>query len=86
VFSCFANCLLFNYEIFSCSLLKLHSLQNYQNYGQKVCVNVLFTFQSVDLFPGFDDAFKAIERLSMYAFNLPVNVAVKQFQDMNEAF
>ncbi len=43
---------------------------------------------NVDFFAtlGFDDAFRAIERLSIYAFNLPVNVAVKQFQDMNEAF
>ena len=37
-------------------------------------------------FPGFDDAFRAIERLSMYVFDLPVDVAVKQFKDMNEAF
>ena len=35
---------------------------------------------------GFDDAFRAIERLSMYVFDLPVDVAVKQFKDMNEAF
>ena len=35
---------------------------------------------------GFDDAFKAIERLNLYTFNLPVDVAVKQFQQMNEAF
>jgi hypothetical protein len=37
-------------------------------------------------FTGFDDAFRAIERLSMYVFDLPVDVAVKQFKDMNEAF
>jgi len=35
---------------------------------------------------GFDDAFRAIERLSMYVFDLPVDVAIKQFKDMNEAF
>ncbi len=35
---------------------------------------------------GFDDAFRAIERLSMYVFDLPVDVAVKQFQEMTEAF
>ncbi|CAB4063471.1 unnamed protein product [Lepeophtheirus salmonis] len=34
----------------------------------------------------FDDAFRSIERLSLYGFNLPVDVAVKQFQDMSEAF
>lgn len=38
------------------------------------------------LITGFDDAFRAIERLSMYVFDLPVDVAIKQFKDMNEAF
>ena len=36
--------------------------------------------------PGFDDAFRCIERLSMYVFDLPVDAAVKQFQNMSEAF
>jgi len=35
---------------------------------------------------GFDDAFRTLERLSIYVFDLPVDVAVKQFQEMNEAF
>lgn len=38
------------------------------------------------LLPGFDDAIRAIERLSIYVFDLPVDVAVKQFKEMNEAF
>ncbi|XP_023347513.1 RUN domain-containing protein 1, partial [Eurytemora carolleeae] len=29
---------------------------------------------------GFDDGFHLLERLSLYVFNLPVNLAVKQFQ------
>jgi len=35
---------------------------------------------------GFDDSFKLLERLSMYVFDLPVNIAVRQFEDMDEAF
>jgi len=35
---------------------------------------------------GFDDGFRLLERLSLYVFDLPVNLAVKQFQDMEEAF
>ena len=31
---------------------------------------------------GFDDAFRAIERLSMYVFDIPEDTAVKQFKDM----
>ena len=29
---------------------------------------------------GFDDGFRLLERLSLYVFDLPVNLAVKQFQ------
>ena len=35
---------------------------------------------------GFDDAFKLLDRLSLYVFDLPVNLAVQQFQEMEEAF
>lgn len=35
---------------------------------------------------GFDDGFKTLERLNMFVFDLPVDVAIKQFQNMNEAF
>ena len=35
---------------------------------------------------GFDDTFKLLERLSVYVFNLPVDVAINQFQTMDEAF
>ena len=38
------------------------------------------------LFPGFDDTFKLLERLSVYVFDLPVNIAVKQFEELEEAF
>jgi len=37
-------------------------------------------------FQGFDDTFKLLERLSVYVFNLPVDVAINQFQTMDEAF
>ena len=35
---------------------------------------------------GFDDGFKTLERLNMFVFDLQVDVAIKQFQNMNEAF
>ena len=38
------------------------------------------------LHSGFDDSLKLLERLSMYVFDLPVNIAVRQFEDMAEAF
>ena len=49
--------------------------------GQTIIIIFNFVF-----YIGFDDAFRAIERLSMYVFDLPVDTAVKQFKDMNEAF
>jgi len=35
---------------------------------------------------GFDDTFKLLERLSVYVFDLPVDIAVKQFEELEEAF
>lgn len=35
---------------------------------------------------GFDDTFKLLERLSLYVFDLPVDLAVNQFQQIEEAF
>ena len=35
---------------------------------------------------GFDDAFKLLERLSAYVFDIPVDAAIGQFQQVNEAF
>ena len=35
---------------------------------------------------GFDDSFRAVDRLSSYAFDLQVNVSVKHLQELNEAF
>ena len=35
---------------------------------------------------GFDDGFKTLEILNTFVFDLPVDVAIKQFQNMNEAF
>ena len=37
-------------------------------------------------FLGFDDTFKLLERLSVYVFDLPVDVAINQFQKIDEAF
>merc|ERR1712029_369840 len=35
---------------------------------------------------GFDDTFKLLERLSGYVFDIPVDIAVKQFDELEEAF
>ena len=35
---------------------------------------------------GFDDTLKLLERLSLYVFDLPVDIAIKQFEEVEEAF
>lgn len=35
---------------------------------------------------GFEDALRSLDRLSSIHFNLPVDLAVKQLQEMHEAF
>merc|ERR1719210_781757 len=49
-------------------------------------LETFYTSWSYVVKTGFDDAFRAIERLSMYVFDIPEDTAVKQFKDMNEAF
>lgn len=35
---------------------------------------------------GFEDVFCAMNKLSLYDFHLPVNLAVQQFSDIKDAF
>ena len=79
--------------------MELCCQNRYETMNQKSFVGFLLSFFHISFhdffpiftiffhfYPGFDDAFRAIERLSMYVFDLPVDVAVKQFKEMNEAF
>ena len=45
-----------------------------------------FNICTFTVITGFDDTFKLLERLSLYVFDLPVDVAVNQFQQIEEAF
>lgn len=35
---------------------------------------------------GFQDAFHTLDRLTSYKFDLPVDLAVRQFQNIKDAF
>lgn len=37
-------------------------------------------------FPGFQDAFHTLDRLTTVNFDLPVDLAVQQFQNIKDAF
>ena len=54
--------------------------------GRNNRVNIEISNNNNLYFLGFDDTFKLLERLSVYVFNLPVDVAINQFQTMDEAF
>jgi hypothetical protein len=38
------------------------------------------------LFPGFEDCFQSLDRLTQFKFDLPVDLAVRQFQNIKDAF
>jgi len=38
------------------------------------------------LFPGFEDCFHSLDRLTQFKFDLPVDLAVRQFQNIKDAF
>jgi len=43
-------------------------------------------FYGLLLFLGFQDAFHTLDRLTNYKFDLPVDLAVRQFQNIKDAF
>ena len=58
----------------SCHVMSYHAMPYHLLLGQSIPT------------PGFDDALKLLERLSLYVFDLPVDLAVQQFQELDEAF
>jgi len=49
-------------------------------------VETMYQPWSYTVTTGFDDTFKLLERLALYVFDLPADLAVQQFQEMDEAF
>jgi len=43
-------------------------------------------FYGLLLLLGFQDAFHTLDRLTNYKFDLPVDLAVRQFQNIKDAF
>ena len=54
--------------------------------GEPRIIPSVVIFTHFIVITGFDDTFKLLERLSLYVFDLPVDVAVNQFQQIDEAF
>ena len=51
----------------------------------KYCKNKLRKV-NVNYFPGFQDAFHTLDRLTNHKFDLPVDLAIKHFQNIKDAF
>jgi RUN domain-containing protein 1 len=49
-------------------------------------MNTYYTRWSYAACTGFQDALKTLDRLSKYDFDLPVEHAVKQFQNIKDVF
>lgn len=45
-----------------------------------------YTLTTTFFFPGFEDAFRSLERLNKYNYNLPIDLAVRPFQNIKDAF
>lgn len=53
---------------------------------QTSLVNVYYEAWSYMMQTGFRDSFRTIEKLSGFAFHLPVDQAVRQFESINDVF
>lgn len=70
---------------FHCSARKLTQWLNLLYQSQELIEN-FYTEWSYVAHSGFRDALKTIDRLSNYRFDLPIDLAVRQFQDIKDVF
>lgn len=46
----------------------------------------LFYITIINFISGFDDAFHSLEKLNQYNFDLPADLAIRQLQNIKDAF
>lgn len=76
------------FKAFVCSGLNAKMLVNWLQliYRSRTLIEMYYEPWSYALKTGFEDAFKSLERLHHYHFNLPVDVAIHQLQNIKDAF
>jgi len=47
---------------------------------------LLHNISTTNLISGFDDALRSLEKLNQYNFDLPADLAIRQLQNIKDAF
>ncbi|CAG5023423.1 unnamed protein product [Parnassius apollo] len=77
-----------HFKAFVCAALNTHKLVQWLNTMLK-CRSLIGTYYSSTSYvvnTGFQDALQSLDRLTPYNFDLPVDLAVKQFQNIKDVF
>lgn len=76
------------FKAFVCAALNAKLLVNWLQliYRSKPLVEMYYEPWSYAVKTNFEDAFRSLEKLSHYHFNLPVNIAIHQLQNIKDAF
>ncbi|CAK1582487.1 unnamed protein product [Parnassius mnemosyne] len=77
-----------HFKAFVCAALNTHKLVQWLNTMLK-CRSLIDTYYSSTSYvvnTGFQDALQSLDRLTPYNFDLPVDLAVKQFQNIKDVF
>lgn len=77
-----------HFKAFVCAGLNANKLCQWLNliFQCRELVSMYYTDWSYVAVTGFRDAFKSMERLAPYHFELPVDLAIKQFQNIKDVF
>lgn len=76
------------FKAFVCAALNAKLLVNWLQliYRSKPLIEMYYEPWSYALKTSFEDAFRSLEKLSHYHFNLPVDIAIHQLQNIKDAF
>ncbi len=76
------------FKAFVCAALNAKMLLNWLQsiYRCRPLIEMYYESWSYAVRTGFEDTFKSIEKLNHYHFNLPVDIAIHQLQNIKDAF
>lgn len=77
-----------HFKAFVCAALNVHKLVIWLNIILKTrsLVDAFYSSTSYVVNTGFQDALQSLDRLTPYNFDLPIDLAVKQFQNIKDVF
>lgn len=77
-----------HFKAFVCAALNSHKLVAWLNIilKNRSLIDLYYSSTSYIVNTGFQDALQSLDRLTVYKFDLPVDLAVKQFQNIKDVF